>query len=101
MLLTRLSPAFPFSLLNLAYGLSEVSLRDYTIGLIGIIPGTILFCGLGALAGDVARFGEVLSGEADPLTWALRVVGIAATVASVWLVGRAAQRALKAAQPTD
>ena len=27
-LLTRLSPAFPFSLLNFAYGLSEVSLRD-------------------------------------------------------------------------
>ena len=100
-LLTRLSPAFPFSLLNLAYGLSEVSLRDYTLGLIGIIPGTILFCGLGALAGDVARFGDVLSGEADPFTWTLRVVGIAATVASVWLVGRAAQRALKATQSSD
>ena len=94
-LLTRLSPAFPFSLLNFAYGLSEVSLRDYTLGLVGIIPGTILFCGLGALAGDVARFGEVLSGQADPATWALRVVGLLATVASVWLVGRAAQRAIK------
>jgi len=93
-LLTRLSPAFPFSLLNLAYGLSEVSLRDYTIGLIGILPGTILFCGLGALAGDVARFGEVLSGEADAGTWTLRVVGILATLGSVWLVGRAARRAL-------
>jgi uncharacterized membrane protein YdjX (TVP38/TMEM64 family) len=93
-LLTRLSPAFPFSLLNLAYGLSDVSLRDYNIGLIGILPGTILFCGLGALAGDVARFGEVLSGEADAGTWTLRIVGILATVASVWLVGKAAQRAL-------
>ncbi|KMM17482.1 TVP38/TMEM64 family protein [Synechococcus sp. GFB01] len=93
-LLTRLSPAFPFSLLNLAYGLSEVSLRDYTIGLIGILPGTILFCGLGALAGDVARFGEVLSGEADAGTWTLRVLGVLATVGSVWLAGRAAQRAL-------
>ena len=94
-LLTRLSPAFPFSMLNFCYGLSEVSLRDYTLGLVGIIPGTILFCGLGALAGDVARFGEVLSGQADPATWALRVVGLLATVASVWLVGRAAQRAIK------
>ena len=100
-LLTRLSPAFPFSLLNLAYGLSEVSLRDYTIGLIGILPGTILFCGLGALAGDVARFGEVLSGQADPGTWALRIIGLAATVASVWLVGRAAQRALAGAESKD
>ena len=45
-LLTRLSPAFPFSLLNFVYGLSEVNARDYTIGLIGILPGTILFCGL-------------------------------------------------------
>jgi uncharacterized membrane protein YdjX (TVP38/TMEM64 family) len=94
-LLTRLSPAFPFSLLNFAYGLSEVSLRDYSIGLIGILPGTIVFCGLGALAGDVARFGEVLSGEADAGTWALRIGGLLATVASVWLAGKAAQRALQ------
>jgi uncharacterized membrane protein YdjX (TVP38/TMEM64 family) len=98
-LLTRLSPAFPFSLLNFAYGLSEVSLRDYSIGLIGILPGTILFCGLGALAGDVARFGEVLSGEADAATWALRIGGLLATVASVWLVGKAAQSALQGSEP--
>jgi uncharacterized membrane protein YdjX (TVP38/TMEM64 family) len=98
-LLTRLSPAFPFSLLNLAYGLSEVSLRDYTLGLIGIVPGTILFCGLGALAGDVARFGEVLSGQADAATWALRITGLLATVAVVWLVGRAARQALQASEP--
>ena len=94
-LLTRLSPAFPFSLLNLAYGLSAVSLRDYSLGLIGILPGTVLFCGLGALAGDVARFGSVLAGQADAGTWALRVVGLLATVAVVVLVGRAAQRALQ------
>ena len=98
-LLTRLSPAFPFSLLNFAYGLSDVSLRDYSIGLIGILPGTILFCGLGALAGDVARFGEVLSGEADAATWALRIGGLLATVASVWLVGKAAQSALQGSEP--
>ena len=93
--LTRLSPAFPFSLLNLAYGLSEVSFRDYTIGLIAILPGTVLFCALGALAGDVARFGEVLSGRADAGTWALRIVGLVATIASIWVVGRAARRALE------
>jgi uncharacterized membrane protein YdjX (TVP38/TMEM64 family) len=96
-LLTRLSPAFPFSLLNLAYGLSEVSWRDYSLGLIGILPGTLLFCGLGALAGDVARFSTVLSGEADPFTWAVRLLGLAATLAVVWLVNRVAREALKSA----
>ena len=100
-LLTRLSPAFPFSLLNFAYGLSEVSLRDYSIGLIGILPGTILFCGLGALAGDVARFGDVLSGKADAFTWGLRIVGIFATLASVWFVGKAAQRVLSNSEIID
>ncbi len=94
-LLTRLSPAFPFSLLNLAYGLSEVSWRDYTIGLIGILPGTVLFCGLGALAGDVARFQEVLTGQADPLTWAVRVVGLGATLGVVWIVSRLAARTIQ------
>ena len=94
-LLTRLSPAFPFSLLNLAYGLSDVSLRDYSLGLIGILPGTVLFCGLGALAGDVARFGDVLGGQADAGTWALRVIGVMATLAVVWLVSTAARRALQ------
>ena len=98
-LLTRLSPAFPFSLLNFAYGLSEVSWRDYSIGLVAILPGTILFCGLGALAGDVARFRGVLSGQADPLTWTLRIVGLLATVLVVWLVGRAARQALQGADP--
>jgi len=93
-LLTRLSPAFPFSLLNLAYGLSEVSLRDYTIGLIGILPGTVLFCALGALAGDVTRFNTVLAGQADPFTWVVRIVGIGATVAVTLLVTRVARRAL-------
>lgn len=94
-LLTRLSPAFPFSLLNLAYGLSAVSLRDYSLGLIGILPGTILFCGLGALAGDAARFGEVLAGRTGAGTWILRILGLLATLASVWLAGRAARRALE------
>ena len=95
-LLTRLSPAFPFSLLNLAYGLSSVSLRDYSLGLIAILPGTILFCGLGAAAGDVARFGLVRGGPIDPAAAALRLVGLLATLAAVALVARAARRALQA-----
>lgn len=96
-LLTRLSPVFPFSFLNLAYGLSEVTLRDYTLGLIGIIPGTILFCSFGALAGSAARFGEVMAGETSAQALVLRVVGVLATVVVVWMVGRSARQALQEA----
>ena len=94
-LLTRLSPAFPFSILNFVYGLSEVSLRDYTIGLIGILPGTLLFCGLGALAGDLARFGDVLSRPSDLTALLIRLLGLIATLAVVWLVSLTAKRALQ------
>ena len=92
--LTRLSPLFPFSLLNLAYGLSAVSLRDYSLGLLGIVPGTVMFCALGALAGDVAHFSVVLQGKADPRLWTLKLLGVAATVAVTVIVTRLARQAL-------
>jgi uncharacterized membrane protein YdjX (TVP38/TMEM64 family) len=41
--LTRLSPFFPFNLLNYAYGLTGVTLRDYALGSVGMIPGTVLY----------------------------------------------------------
>lgn len=98
-LLTRLSPLFPFSLLNLAYGLSPVRVRDYSIGLLGILPGTVLFCALGALAGDVARFTEVLNGGSDPRLWILKLLGVAATVAVMVIVTRLGRQALETADP--
>ena len=94
-ILTRLSPAFPFSLLNLCYGLSEVSLRDYSIGLLGILPGTFLFCSIGAFAGEIGNFNEVLKGEANLGTWMVRLIGLFSTFGVVWLVGRAAQKTLQ------
>ena len=42
-LLTRLSPVFPFNLLNYAFGITGVSLKDYFIGSVGMIPGTIMY----------------------------------------------------------
>jgi len=94
-ILTRLSPAFPFNLLNLCYGLSEVSLRDYSIGLLGILPGTFLFCSIGAFAGEIGNFNEVLKGEANLGTWMVRLIGLFSTFGVVWLVGRAAQKTLQ------
>ena len=94
-LLTRLSPAFPFGLLNFVYGLSEVSVIDYSVGLLAILPGTILFCGLGDFAGDLSSFSEVLSSRKDLGSYILTIVGLLSTFAVVWLSARAARRALQ------
>ena len=48
--LVRLSPIFPFSILNYFYGLNKVKFRDFAVGLFGIIPGTFLYCSIGSLA---------------------------------------------------
>ena len=48
--LARLSPIFPFSILNYFYGLNNVKFRDFALGLLGIIPGTFLYCSIGSLA---------------------------------------------------
>ena len=50
MLLARLSPLFPFSILNYFYGLNNIKFRDFAISLLGIIPGTFLYCSIGSLA---------------------------------------------------
>jgi len=42
--LIRLSPIFPFSLMNYAFGLTRVSLRDYFFASwIGMLPGTVMY----------------------------------------------------------
>lgn len=92
--LTRLSPVFPFNLLNYAYGLTRVSLRDYFFASwIGMLPGTVMYVYLGSLAGDLARLG---AGEHTRSAgeWALYGVGLAATVAVTVYVTRIARAAL-------
>jgi len=94
-LLLRLSPLFPFNLLNYGLGLTRVRLRDYVLGsFLGMLPGTALYVYLGSL---VTSASELLSGKssgAGALGQALYWVGLAATIAVTVLVTRVARRAL-------
>jgi uncharacterized membrane protein YdjX (TVP38/TMEM64 family) len=92
--LTRLSPVFPFNFLNYAYGLTQVSLRDYFFASwIGMLPGTIVFVYLGSLAGSLATLGEG-ERERTPVEWALFGGGLVAAFAVTFYVTRIARRAL-------
>src|SRR5260370_3414435 len=93
--LTRLSPVFPFNLLNYAFGLTNVGVRDYVLASwAGTLPGTILYVYLGSLAGDLTR---VATGGAQrsATEWALYAIGLLATIAVTVYVTRVSNRALK------
>jgi uncharacterized membrane protein YdjX (TVP38/TMEM64 family) len=94
-LLTRLSPVFPFNMLNYSFGLTKISFWKYALGSwIGMIPGTIMYVyfgsGLRSLA-DLAT-GEVDSGIAGKLFFWF---GLAATVVVTVLITNIARKALK------
>jgi uncharacterized membrane protein YdjX (TVP38/TMEM64 family) len=95
-LLTRLSPLFPFNLLNYAFGLSSVPLKTYVLASwLGMLPGTLTYIYLGSAAQSVAA---LLSGELrrTPGQHALFAAGLVATVAVTTIVTRTARRSLSA-----
>lgn len=96
--LTRLSPVFPFALLNYAYGLTRVRLRDYFLASwLGMLPGTVMYVYIGSLAKSLAAAGADCVGcERSALQWALYAVGLLATVGVTVYVTRIARRALNA-----
>ncbi len=94
-LLTRLSPIFPFNLLNYAFGITGVSLKDYVIGSFGMIPGTIMYVYLGSLAGSIALIGTDSQPTNPTLQWVIRIIGFIATVVVTIYVSRIAKKALE------
>jgi uncharacterized membrane protein YdjX (TVP38/TMEM64 family) len=102
--LLRLSPVFPFNLLNYALGLSQISLKDYVVGTMGILPGTVMYVYLGSLVGNLATLGATdgsQSPQAATVQWIIRIVGLMATVAVTLYVTRIARKALNEALPSD
>ncbi len=89
-LLTRLSPVFPYTLLNYAFGLTRVKFLHYiAASWVAMLPATVLFVYLGSLA----RAGVRGSGK-SPLEWSLYGAGLVATVAVTFVITRLAKRSI-------
>ena len=93
-LLTRLSPIFPFNLLNYAFGITGVTLKDYALASVGMFPATVMYVYIGSLAGDVARIGSENQPTDSTIQWAIRIVGFIATVAVTLYVTSIARKAI-------
>jgi len=102
--LVRLSPVFPFTLLNYGLGLTPVKLRDYVLASwLGMLPGTLLYVYLGYTIGDIGAIFAGASKVAPPpdATFfqlhgkkVLLGVGLAATIAVTAYVTKIARGAL-------
>ncbi len=96
--LTRLSPVFPYGLLNYTFGASRVSFRQYALASsVGLIPGILMYIYIGASLRSLAELGQ----RADTpvghrvFFW----FGLAATILLVAAGTYIARRALAAAAP--
>lgn len=93
-LLTRLSPVFPFNMLNYAFGLTRVRFSIYVLASwLGMIPGTVLYVYLGSTAKDLAQVftGSVEGGMSQQV---FKIIGLLATVAVTIYITHVARAAL-------
>lgn len=96
-LLLRLSPVFPFNVLNYALGLTSIRFVDYLVASVGMLPGTLLYVYLGAVGGDAAAAAGGMADQTSLLEWSFRIVGLLATIIVTVVVTRIARRALREA----
>ena len=95
--LLRLSPVFPFNLLNYALGLTNVRFVDYALAAFGMLPGTVLYVYYGKLAGDVAALAGGAAPERGVADYVVLLLGLVATIVVTTIVTRTARKALKEA----
>src|SRR5262249_3259422 len=98
-LLLRLSPVFPFNVLNYALGLTRIKFWPYVLASwLGMLPGTVMYVYLGSALGSLAKLGSEPAEEGigqKAFFWFC----LAATVVVTVVITRMARRTLAAAVP--
>lgn len=91
-MLLRLSPVFPFTVLNALLGLTAIRAGTYVLAnLLGMLPGTTMYVAIGSACADCLA--------APALHWgrlALQAGGVVATIVVAVQVSRMARQALDA-----
>lgn len=95
-LLLRLSPLVPFSLLNYVLGATRASYRHYVwASAIGMLPGTVLYVYLGSLVTDVAALSTANTPSTGIWGQILWGVGLLATFIVTVMLSRMARARLQ------
>lgn len=100
-LISRISPVVPHSLVSYIAGVTQISLLRFTIAsFVGFVPISVLYSYAGAVLGAVARSNFQFSSD-DPLAWTLYILGLVITVLTVVMATRMATKALRQSIPLD
>jgi len=95
MILLRLSPLVPYSILNYALALSGVRYADFVVALLGMIPAIILYTYYGKVVGDVAALAAGVSPPRGVEYYILLGVGLVTVIVSTTMITRAARREIE------
>lgn len=87
--LLRLSPVVPFNVINYIAGVTCMKLLPYALALIFMLPGTVLYCFIGATAGSLTESENAVSG---PVAIASIVVGILLGLGAIYAISYYAKR---------
>ena len=92
--LARLSPIFPFSIGNYAFGITRIpSLHYLGASLLGTIPSTSVYTYVGTLVGDIGAL-SVRGHDRTWQEWLFLIAGLAITMLLAYYLRRFAQKAL-------
>jgi uncharacterized membrane protein YdjX (TVP38/TMEM64 family) len=61
-ILLRLCPVIPFNVLNYLLGITSVEAKHYIIGMVGMLPGTLVYVFIGTTISDIA---DTASGKSE------------------------------------
>jgi uncharacterized membrane protein YdjX (TVP38/TMEM64 family) len=93
--LLRLSPVFPFNLLNYSLGLTKVRFLHYLLASIAMLPGTLLYVYYGTAAGSLAAVAGGVKTQKGTAYWVTLGVGLLATLVVTTFITRLAGKALR------
>jgi len=98
--LLRLSPVIPFSVINLAMGVTRMRFIDFVVANVAMLPVTALYVYYGAAAGALVSV-RAEQHPHDAAYWMAFVLGLVATIVVTTMVARLATRALARAEGAE
>ncbi|MBI3358320.1 MAG: TVP38/TMEM64 family protein [Nitrospirae bacterium] len=80
-LLIRLSTIFPCALMNYAFGMTPIPLKEYILAsFFGMLPIMSIYVYIGSIVGDIAKIGSVRISK-TPMEWAFYALLLLSTIA--------------------